>query len=57
MYENVGCAAYLSSFTVVFIFAGEPLVLKSVQNFANGFSGLGQHGFERYARGEFACLA
>ncbi len=57
MYENVGCAAYLSSFTVVFIFAGEPLVLESVQNFANGFSGLGQHGFERYARGEFACLA
>ena len=57
MYENVRCTAYLRPFTVVFVFAGEPLVLESVQNFANGFSGLGQHGFERYARGEFAFFA
>jgi len=39
----------LGSFSVILVFAGELLSFKSIENFGNSFSRLGQHRFERDA--------
>jgi hypothetical protein len=40
----------LSSQTIVFVFTGEKVLLKSVEYLLNGFRGLGQHGLARRAQ-------
>ena len=48
--------SYLSTFTIVFILAGELLVLKSIQYLPDGLGWFCKHGLEGYSWGELAFL-
>ena len=47
---------HLSTFTVVFVLAGEFLILKPVQNFSDGLGRLREHGLERNSWSELTLL-
>jgi hypothetical protein len=48
---------HLSTFTIVFVLAGELLILKPIQHFSDSLGWLREHGLERNSWSELTLLA